>query len=89
MVMATICEELPPDSVMLVYLSASGHGALSPSSNELNSGMLESLNNGKRESRCHHDNYLWYGSKGNAGSNNLYPGNLISFTRIAAMHSRQ
>ncbi|WJX47509.1 hypothetical protein P8452_34187 [Trifolium repens] len=24
MVMATICEELPPDSVMLVYLSASG-----------------------------------------------------------------
>lgn len=23
-VMATICEELPPDSVMLVYLSASG-----------------------------------------------------------------
>lgn len=23
-VMATICEELPPDSIMLVYLSASG-----------------------------------------------------------------
>ncbi|WJX47527.1 hypothetical protein P8452_34203 [Trifolium repens] len=24
-----------------------------------------------------------------SGSNNLYPGNLISFTRIAALHSRQ
>jgi hypothetical protein len=24
-----------------------------------------------------------------SGSNNLYPGNLISFTRITAMHSRQ
>ncbi|XP_045824568.1 protein SCAI isoform X1 [Trifolium pratense] len=94
-VMATICEELPPDSVVLVYLSASGkagvnnggsskysrHKALSQSSDELNSGMSESLNNGKRESSCHHDNYLWFGSKGNSGSNNLYPGDLIPFTR--------
>ncbi|XP_004504108.1 uncharacterized protein [Cicer arietinum] len=103
-VMATICEELPPDSVVLVYLSASGKAGLnnvsqmensggsskysrrkvlSQSSDELNSGTSESQNNGNRESSCHHDNdnYMWFGSKGNSGSNNLYPGDLIPFTR--------
>jgi hypothetical protein len=45
----------------------SRHEALSQSSDELNSGMSESLNNGKRESSCHHENYLWFGSKENSG----------------------
>lgn len=94
-VMATICEELPPDSVVLVYLSAPGkagvnnggsskysrHKVLSQSSDELNSGMSEFQNNGKRESSCHQDDFLWFGPKGNSGSNNLYPGDLIPFTR--------
>ncbi|XP_061344538.1 uncharacterized protein LOC133290465 isoform X2 [Gastrolobium bilobum] len=100
-VMATICEELPPDSVVLVYLSASGkaglnnvsqmensggsskfsrHKVLSQTSQEQNSGISESQNNGKRELSCY-DNYLWFGPKGNGGSNNLYPGDLIPFTR--------
>nr|KYP49281.1 Protein SCAI [Cajanus cajan] len=100
-VMATICEELPPDCVVLVYLSASGkaghnnvsqmensggssknsrHKVLSQTSQGQNSGASETLNNGKRELSCY-DNYLWFGPKGNSGSNNLYPGDLIPFTR--------
>ncbi|KAK7318642.1 hypothetical protein RJT34_03346 [Clitoria ternatea] len=100
-VMATICEELPPDSVVLVYLSAAGkaghnnvsqmensggsskyskHKALSQTSQGQNSGTSESHNNGKKELGCY-DNYMWFGPKGNSGSNNLYPGDLIPFTR--------
>ncbi|XP_019464440.1 PREDICTED: protein SCAI-like [Lupinus angustifolius] len=102
-VMATICEELPPDSVVLVYLSASGKAGLtnvsqmensgsgvsskysrrkvfSQTSHEQNSGTSESLSNGKSVLSCD-DNYLWFGPKGNGGSNNLYPGDLIPFTR--------
>ncbi|KAJ7956782.1 protein SCAI [Quillaja saponaria] len=101
-VMATICEELPPDSVMLIYLSASGkvgqsyvsqteHSGgslksskfkvLSQTSKEHNSSSPESQINGKRESGCYYDNCLWFGPKGNGGSNNLYPGDIIPFTR--------
>ncbi|XP_022639423.1 protein SCAI isoform X2 [Vigna radiata var. radiata] len=100
-VMATICEELPPDSVVLVYLSASGNAGLnnvsqvensggsskssrhrvpSQTSHGQNSGLSETQNNGKRE-RGYYDNYLWFGPKGNSGTNNLYPGDLIPFTR--------
>ncbi|XP_027365535.1 protein SCAI isoform X1 [Abrus precatorius] len=100
-VMATICEELPPDSVVLVYLSASGkaglnnvsqvensggsskylrHKVLSQTSQGQNSGPAESQNNGKRELN-YYDNYLWFGPKGGGGSSNLYPGDLIPFTR--------
>ncbi|KAK7399582.1 hypothetical protein VNO78_10767 [Psophocarpus tetragonolobus] len=100
-VMATICEELPPDSVVLVYLSASGkaglnnvsqvensggsskhsgHKVLSQTSQGQNCGPSEIQNNGKREP-SYYDNYLWFGPKGNSGLNNLYPGDLIPFTR--------
>ncbi|KAE9610313.1 putative protein SCAI [Lupinus albus] len=102
-VMATICEELLPDSVVLVYLSASGKAGLanvsqmensgsgvsskysrrkvfSQASHEQNSGISESLSNGKSVLSCD-DNYLWFGPKGKGGSNNLYPGDLIPFTR--------
>ncbi|KAG5029665.1 hypothetical protein JHK87_013179 [Glycine soja] len=100
-VLATICEELPPDCVVLVYLSASGkaglnnvsqvenfsgsskysrHKVLSQTSQGQNSEPSETQNNGKRE-LSYYDNYLWFGPKGNSGSNNLYPGDLIPFTR--------
>ncbi|KAE9602854.1 putative protein SCAI [Lupinus albus] len=102
-VMATICEELPPDSVVLVYLSASGKACLnnvsqmensgsvgsskysrrsifSRTTQEQNSGTSESQSRGKSELSCY-DNYLWFGPKGDGGSNNLYPGDLIPFTR--------
>lgn len=45
----------------------SRHKVLSQSSDELNSGISESQNNGKSESSGHHDNYLWFGPKGNSG----------------------
>ncbi|KAG6717482.1 hypothetical protein I3842_04G102200 [Carya illinoinensis] len=102
-VMATISEELPPDGVMLLYLSASGKAG--PSSNiaqmessggsrkssknkvtsqfsqEHNSYMSEPSVNHKGESSGYYDSCLWFGSRGHCGSNNLYPGDIIPFTR--------
>ncbi|XP_062148452.1 uncharacterized protein LOC133857268 [Alnus glutinosa] len=101
-VMATICEELPPDSVMLVYLSASGkpghnnvtqmesfggsrksskNKVTSQYSQEQKSSMPELSTNHKGESSSYDDGYMWFGSRGNGGSNNLYPGDIIPFTR--------
>ncbi|XP_050291233.1 uncharacterized protein LOC126732431 [Quercus robur] len=99
-VMATICEELPPDSVMLVYLSASGNAGHSNNvsqmegfqksskykvssqfSQEQSSSMSESSSNDRGESTGYYDSYLWFGSRGNSVSNNLYPGDIIPFTR--------
>ncbi|GLT33717.1 hypothetical protein SLA2020_082810 [Shorea laevis] len=96
-VMATVCEELPPESVMLVYLSASGKaGCINTSQIETSGGSrrtsknkvvsqnsLEQNNhvNGKKGSSDHSDGYLWLGAKGNSGSNNLYPADIIPFTR--------
>ncbi|KAF2292973.1 hypothetical protein GH714_034439 [Hevea brasiliensis] len=101
-VIATICEELPPESIMLIYISASGKGAQSNVSqmessggsgkssknkvvsgrfSEQNSSASESHSNGKRESSDYYDNCLWLGPRGTAGSNALYPGDIIPFTR--------
>ncbi|CAI8608315.1 unnamed protein product [Vicia faba] len=60
-VLATICEELPLDGVLLVYLSASGAGS---------SGA------GHNESGC-----LNFGSRGDKGSNCIYPSDFLPFTR--------
>lgn len=101
-VMATICEELPPDSVMLVYLSTSGKAAhsnftemeslggswkssrnkvVSQYAGEQNSSIPELGANHKGESSTYDDSYLWFGPRGNCGSNNLYPGDILPFTR--------
>ncbi|KAM1161249.1 hypothetical protein ACFX2B_000370 [Malus domestica] len=98
-VMATICEELPLDSIMLVYLSASGKVDHSNTSQVYNSGgsqkssknkvplqdqnkfQPESRINNKGESSGYYDQYLWFGPRGNGGLNNLYPGDIIPFTR--------
>uniref|UniRef100_A0A6N2NKF8 RGS domain-containing protein n=1 Tax=Salix viminalis TaxID=40686 RepID=A0A6N2NKF8_SALVM len=101
-VMATICEELPPESIVLVYLSASGKAVCSNLSQAESSGESrksskdkvvsgeygtekssapESHCNGKRESSDYSDNYLWLGPRGYGGSNALYPGDIIPFTR--------
>ncbi|XP_061950093.1 uncharacterized protein LOC133673362 isoform X2 [Populus nigra] len=101
-VMATICEELPPETIVLIYLSASGkaaHSNLSQSGSsggsrksskdkvvsgvygEDKSSAPESHCNGKRESSDYYDNYLWLGPRGYGGSNALYPGDIIPFTR--------
>ncbi|KAK6923369.1 Protein SCAI [Dillenia turbinata] len=101
-VLATLCEELPPDSVMLIYLSASGKagytngsqeeslgGSKKPSkskvasqnSHEQNHCVYDAHVNHKGSSIDLYENYLWLGPKGNGGSNNLYPGDIIPFTR--------
>ncbi|KAG8478558.1 hypothetical protein CXB51_028466 [Gossypium anomalum] len=101
-VMATICEELPPESIMLVYLSASGTPGqintshvetsggsrrtrksmlTSHSSLEQNCSATESHINGVKGPSDYYNDYLWLGPKGNGGSSNLYPGDIIPFTR--------
>ncbi|XP_031262592.1 protein SCAI homolog [Pistacia vera] len=101
-VIATICEELPPESIVLIYLSASGKAGhsnaaqmessegsgkssnnkvLSRVSQKQNNSMPEYHINGKKESSDLYENYLWLGPRGNGGPNNLYPGDIIPFTR--------
>ncbi|KAL4351397.1 hypothetical protein GQ457_06G043650 [Hibiscus cannabinus] len=101
-VMATVCEELPPESIMLVYLSASGKpGHINASQVETSGGSRRTRNsmfashnsleqncsapephvNGVKESSDYYDSYLWLGPKGSGGSSNLYPGDIIPFTR--------
>uniref|UniRef100_A0A1J3CBG2 Protein SCAI n=1 Tax=Noccaea caerulescens TaxID=107243 RepID=A0A1J3CBG2_NOCCA len=101
-VLAMICDELSPESVMLIYLSASGGPArenvaqpensvgssrtsksklLGRASQEQKSYKLEPLSNGQKNSSDYYEDHLWLGPRGGSGSNNLYPGDLIPFTR--------
>ncbi|KAM7513582.1 hypothetical protein LguiA_003165 [Lonicera macranthoides] len=102
-VIATICEELPSDSVMLIYLSASGKTSQSDVTLNQSSGSLrkssklnvvshtsrmqqnnckpENHFNNKGDSTRHFEDYVWLGPSRNGGSNNLYPGDIIPFTR--------
>ncbi|KAM3283143.1 protein SCAI [Capsicum chacoense] len=92
-VVATMCEELPPESVVLLYISASGNTVQSTSS------QTESSSNSRKSSKnsalSRHENYintngdtsqyfencLCVGPSRSGGLNNLYPGDLIPFTR--------
>ncbi|KAI7981064.1 Protein SCAI [Camellia lanceoleosa] len=101
-VIATICEELPPDSVMLVYISASGKAGHSNLSQMERSGVLSKPTKVKVVSHTSHgqnscipenhvddngnsghcsEDSLWLGPNRNGGSNNLYMGDIIPFTR--------
>ncbi|KAL6289538.1 hypothetical protein ACE6H2_007048 [Prunus campanulata] len=85
-VLATICEELPPDGVILIYLSASGAGMYSdvnsPStlaypSDRLNPSRGQSKGDGSSfQAGC-----LQFGTHGNGGMNSIYPSDLVPFTR--------
>ncbi|XP_010437139.1 PREDICTED: protein SCAI [Camelina sativa] len=101
-VLAMICDELSPECVMLIYLSASGGPArenvaqaensvgssrtsksklLARGSQEQKSYKSEPHSNGKMLSSDYYEDHLWLGPRGGSGSNNLYPGDLIPFTR--------
>ncbi|XP_058087257.1 uncharacterized protein LOC131234415 [Magnolia sinica] len=89
-VIATICEELPPDSILLLYISASGKagqktessGASKKSSNcERDSSLSQPPISGKRESTDCFGSSLFLGSRGSGDLNNLHPGDIIPFTR--------
>ncbi|XP_024963883.1 protein SCAI isoform X1 [Cynara cardunculus var. scolymus] len=100
-VLAAICDELPPDSVMLIYIAASGdsgqttvpHKHISGSVrtslklntvHERSNFMPENLVNGKGGSSHPFESSVWLGPTRSGGSNNLYPGDLIPFTRRPA-----
>ncbi|URE07214.1 hypothetical protein MUK42_19836, partial [Musa troglodytarum] len=99
---APICEELPSDGILLIYISASGktdcsvdfqkdvHGnslnfskakhAPQASQKRENSVSQPAVdNNPNSSSKLGH--YLCLGSQGNGASNNLYPEDLVPFTR--------
>ncbi|XP_073060757.1 uncharacterized protein [Primulina eburnea] len=100
-VIAKVCEELPPDSVVLIYLSASGNSGHYSTLQTGNSGIsgnysmtsASSYNyNGQMNGSCENhvsakgdpnyfENYLFLGPSRNGGSNVLFPGDLIPFTR--------
>lgn len=86
-VLATICEELSQDSILLIYISASGSSEQNFSSQKFGyssssrSSASSAFPNDKPNSQIRPDNHLWLGPRGNGGPNNLYPEDLIPFTR--------
>ncbi|KAK9670690.1 hypothetical protein RND81_13G218500 [Saponaria officinalis] len=96
-VIATVCEELPPESIMLIYVSSFSVGTSSAESSGgsrrfSKSKSLLSNSNDQKSSPEHrddkkgylssyYDNSLCLGPRGSGGSNNLYPGDLLPFTR--------
>ncbi|KAL5206603.1 hypothetical protein ABZP36_034812 [Zizania latifolia] len=86
-VLATICEELSQDSILLIYLSASGFAEQSincqkyASSSSSYARATSVYPVDKPNSNISSDNHLWLGPRGSGGPNNLYPEDLIPFTR--------
>ncbi|KAM7272433.1 hypothetical protein ACFE04_027096 [Oxalis oulophora] len=76
-VLATVCEELPPDGVLLIYLSGSGR---SGRTNSPPTGAGTSINIPK-PIEVNSTGCLMLGSRGNGGSNCIFPSDLIPFTR--------
>ncbi|XP_024934427.2 uncharacterized protein LOC107429257 isoform X2 [Ziziphus jujuba] len=84
-VVATICEELPHDGVLLIYLSASGAGMCSGTTSISPLGFPcdrpdHSSGESKGESSNIHPGLL-FGTHGNRGINCIYPSDLVPFTR--------
>ncbi|KAL7104349.1 hypothetical protein ACP275_08G239000 [Erythranthe tilingii] len=101
-VIATVCEKLPPDHVMLVYLSTSGtsgncntsqmdnpkisrKSAMSSGSannhHEQSNGFCENHITTNGDSDQYFKNSLSLSPSRNGGSDNLFPGDIIPFTR--------
>uniref|UniRef100_A0A0E0IL31 Uncharacterized protein n=1 Tax=Oryza nivara TaxID=4536 RepID=A0A0E0IL31_ORYNI len=85
-VLATVCEELSQDSILLVYLSASGFSEQNITSQKYASSSSYARATSvypidKPNSNGNSDNHLWLGPRGSGGPNNLYPEDLIPFTR--------
>ncbi|VAI33304.1 hypothetical protein VPH35_090635 [Triticum aestivum] len=85
-VLATICEELSQDSILLIYISASGLADQNAyqkyaSSSTSRSRPASAFLIDKPNSHASSDDHVWLGPRGNGGPNNLYPEDLIPFTR--------
>ncbi|KMT08584.1 hypothetical protein BVRB_6g138630 [Beta vulgaris subsp. vulgaris] len=96
-VIATMCEELPPDSIMLIYVSSS-LGTTSSTSTDSSGGSrrfskskvlfsaARDQNTSPGDSKKgylsgYYDNSLCLSPRGIRGANYLYPGDLLPFTR--------
>ncbi|ONK74137.1 uncharacterized protein A4U43_C03F3150 [Asparagus officinalis] len=101
-VLGTIIEELSSDSILLIYISATGNSDQNIGfqrdtySTSLNASKLHPASRGRhkwddsppkdpardmRDSNQGSGSYLCLGSRGSGGLNNLYPEDLIPFTR--------
>ncbi|KAM0824086.1 hypothetical protein ACQ4PT_070423 [Festuca glaucescens] len=85
-VLATICEELSQDSILLIYISASGFPDQNAfqkyaSSSSSSARPASAFSVDKPNSHTGSDTHLWLGPRGSGGPNNLYPEDLIPFTR--------
>ncbi|XP_062113901.1 uncharacterized protein LOC133824897 isoform X2 [Humulus lupulus] len=85
-VVATICEELPPDGVLLIYLSASGAPRYSHATSPSPLGSVSerpdpSSEQSEEYSSALDSGCLQFGSRGNGGINCIYPSDLVPFTR--------
>ncbi|KAK1410685.1 hypothetical protein QVD17_37224 [Tagetes erecta] len=96
-VMATMCDELPPDSVMLIYIAASGNSgqtsiqqkhkyrSVRTSKVSERNNLIPQNNFTEKESSSHPSECsLWLGPSRAVVSNDLFPGDLIPFTRRPA-----
>ncbi|XAR63329.1 hypothetical protein NMG60_11023234 [Bertholletia excelsa] len=72
-VLATTCEELPPDGVLLVYLSASGSSMLDSPNHSIGQSKQDTLSSGTIG--------LHIGARGSGGLDYVYPCDFIPFTR--------
>lgn len=93
-VLATACDDLPSDGVLFIYLSgksgvvfssSSGTGSrLGPESNvktPMTDDQSHLSGQGKEVSSNNHLDCIHIGSRGNEGSNFIYPSDLLPFTR--------
>ncbi|XP_020114827.1 protein SCAI isoform X2 [Ananas comosus] len=91
MVLATMCEELPHDGILLIYLSAADTAEKitgsfrkldisSPSNSPVNSPP-ESSSPITGSQKINNELHLWLGSHGSEGSKYIYPCDLVPFTR--------
>lgn len=86
-VLATKCEELPSNGMMLIYLSAAGEVGSSGLGPDTSERVVSSFNkfdiSNTRPINSKEDNEpcLWLGCRESEGSNCIYPCDLIPFTR--------
>lgn len=87
MVLATKCEELPSNGIMLIYLSAAGEMGASEFCPDTGEKVVNSFSKFDISCTTHTSSNedkeprLWLGCRETEGSNCLYPGDLIPFTR--------
>ncbi|XP_078163281.1 signal transducer, putative (DUF3550/UPF0682) [Carex rostrata] len=76
-VIASVCEELPSDSVLLLYISASGDHSFGHKKIDNPWARKDT----KPDTHACSGSPVWLGPRGNGGLNYLFPEDLVPFTR--------